>query len=361
LSLNNNKIENLNKCPEININIHPDENDKAIETTKNTDHQRSYHYSFCNILSIIGFEFINGIGSLTFFGVIFTIMNLSLFTTFPLAVVLNILYNFGYLFFIIISVYSGLRARECGYSYLPLSPVRRVLEFIKQVLLDILVFALGLIVLSLVFAIGNGIYIIFEILSFAILLLGQSLLWPVVETIKFYRNNNKIIGGYGHGVIKEKIIYNENKKIQGITETDKDENNNSNNTKPENNTIKDHNDPRMDISNSWSSLYSIRDIIFDDTPHPKLIIPSLYFKHRSFSNLVFQIWKYRIKRLLILCLSWNKLSLYPFGLFFMMFPNLHNIYQTNGFEGVRFLWWHKKTILEQPKFNKTELNYLNMM
>jgi len=349
----------LNKCPEVNIDIHPDENDNTVGTMKNTQHQCSYHYSFWNILNIIGFKFINGFGSLAFFGVIFTIMNLSLFTIFPLAIVLNILYNSGYIFFIIAFVYSGLIARECGYSYLPLSPFRRVLEFIKQVLLDILTFVLGLIALSLVFAIGNGIYITFEIISFAILLIGQSLLWPIVETIKFYRDNNKIIKGYGHGIIKEKILYNENKKMQGITETG--ENNISNNNNPEkinnnnSNTIENRNNSKINKSNSRSSLYSIRNIIHDDTPHPKLIIPSFYFKHRSFSNLVFQIWKYRIKRLLILCLSWNKLSLYPFGLFFMMFPNLHKKYQTNGFEGVRFLWWHKNTVLEQPKFKNTEL------
>lgn len=292
-------------------------------------------YSFWNILKYIYYKLTNIFISFMFYITLFIFMNICLFIFYPVSVILNILYNIVYIIFIIIFVYNGFIARECEYSYLPLSRFKKVLKFIEQVILDIICFILGTIIIVLIMGILNGIYIIYELICFFILLLGQSILWPIISTVKFYIDINKIIKGYWNGLVKENKLYNEYSKIQS---KNLDNNNNYyNNTK------------KLEIWNyeKNNSLNLIHDII-DDTN--KLIIPSIYFKQVSYSYLVFKIWKYRIKKIIISCISWNIISIYPVGLLFMMFPCLQKDMMFIKLREVKFLWWKKKTYLEHPRF-----------
>ncbi|OUM68392.1 hypothetical protein PIROE2DRAFT_58147 [Piromyces sp. E2] len=311
----------------------------------------------------------------------------ALITFYSLSVFLNIIYNLGYIGAVMMFVFSTYKARESNYRYLPLSST-------------------GIVLIGLLLAIGNGLYIIFEILSLGVLVLGQVILWPLIETTRYYRNNNKIIKGYWNGVKLERQLYrNADFKLPHETITDDDmkcsdsnitdsisktsklssndislnENSPSpkmDNTNKNKDDIKDTKDIK-DIKNSedtkntkdndktmvltlvddkkieknyTSYSYSLQEIIFDKEKENQLIIPRKYFKYQSYGGLTLQILFYRFKKVIISCLSWNKIALLPLGLIFMLIPSYRLPYIKNQYDGIQFFWIHKKDNIKQPNF-----------
>ena len=61
------------------------------------------------------------------------------------------------------------------------------------------------------------------------------------------------------------------------------------------------------------------------------------------------IWTYRIKSSIILCGRWWRIIItHPLGVYFIVFPGITKQIYLNGYEGYRFFWWHKKTVIEKP-------------
>jgi len=274
-------------------------------------------------------------------------MTILLFIFYPLSVILNIIYNIGYIGFIIIFVFNALKSRECDYEYLPLSRMGVVFSFIKQVIMDIICFILGTILLAVVFILGNGLYIIFEVIGLIILLVGQSILWPIVEFLRYYRTNNKIIKGCWRGVKREHELFN-NTNNNNISNDINENKNNTQNITEINNKSNNNDDNTNNNYQKSNSLFSIQEIVYNEDN--KLIIPSNYFKCKSFIHLALQIWIFRMKKAIFSCILWDTISLYPIGIILMMFPSLRIKYITKQYEGLRFFWKHEKTIIEQPKF-----------
>jgi len=103
-------------------------------------------------------------------------------------------------------------------------------------------------------------------------------------------------------------------------------------------TFKNHNN---------NSLFTLS--LKDSTKNKMVSIPLNYFENKSFINNIYHIWKYRLKSSIILCGRWWRIICsHPFGLYFIVFPGITKQIYLNGYEGHRFFWWHKKTVIEKP-------------
>ncbi|ORY72863.1 hypothetical protein LY90DRAFT_699871 [Neocallimastix californiae] len=86
-----------------------------------------------------------------------------------------------------------------------------------------------------------------------------------------------------------------------------------------------------------------------EIPEKKVIIPLNYFENTTFIKSIGQIWKYRFKSSIILCGRWWRIICsHPLGIYFIVFPSITKQIYLNGYEGYRFFWWHKKTVIEKP-------------
>jgi len=81
----------------------------------------------------------------------------------------------------------------------------------------------------------------------------------------------------------------------------------------------------------------------------RVTIPLNYFENTSFIKSIYQIWKYRLNSSIILCGRWWRIICsHPLGIYFIVFPSITKQIYLNGYEGYRFFWWHKKTVIEKP-------------
>jgi len=89
--------------------------------------------------------------------------------------------------------------------------------------------------------------------------------------------------------------------------------------------------------------------IQDTENNKKVTIALNYFDNKSFLNNILNIWSYRIKSSIILCGRWWRIIItHPLGVYFIVFPGITKQIYLNGYEGYRFFWWHKKTVIEKP-------------
>ncbi|ORX79317.1 hypothetical protein BCR32DRAFT_300965 [Anaeromyces robustus] len=190
----------------------------------------------------------------------------------------------------------------------------------------------------------------------------QSILWPIVDTLKSYCSIHKIIDEYYYQLKQEYILL--KKQRRNIINSD-----NEKTTKDINGSIiiksfvsnesnnKDNNNNNNNILNylkrdSLSTKESLSIII----GNRKSSISSFYFQNNSIINLLISHWKFSLKESFISCSKWW-FSVFKsfYGYYILTFPIMSRKITKGGYEGYRFFFWHHKTVIERPKFYE---NYL---
>jgi len=208
--------------------------------------------------------------------------------------------------------------------------------------------------------------IIIDIIYYVPIILCQPVVWPLVESIRIYHSIKKIIIGHYNGIkkhnnkeLKVKTFnnnkkYNENDilKTAGLSENQNDiplsehkeysideydlqnQHDNNNNNNINNKSI------YINSKNNSSSIFSIKEILNDE----KKIIPTTFFDEISLKNIILKLWKYKLKNIFIMSTKWN-ISI--FTMYILIFYDKID----SEYEGMRYLWWHKKKTIDRPNFN----------
>jgi len=235
----------------------------------------------------------------------------------------------------------------------------------------------------LITAIFMALYVIVIAVVLAILLVGQPILWPIIEALKTFIIFNRIINSYCRGLVKErhqttidlkdlsqketndkhKPVNEDSVKID-IPSDHQDniskENNNINNTSNNNNgnnnnNVNDENKKGKNIASlesisSLSFIGSIKNLMIP-TSSPSLVqdifctepftIPPSYFEDKSLLSMLLSIWWYRLKKIVIFGTKWNILLLYPLGYLLVLLPDVTRKFIIRRYECGRFLWYRK--------------------
>lgn len=230
-------------------------------------------------------------------------------------------------------------------------------------ILWILYFIIGGIIL---FIIDVVLSILLSIIIIVLCLVCQSILWPFIDSGKTYKILNKIINGYDNGIKnvcqqsirRDKSIYNTD--LKNLIKNDKNEMvKNNNNNSNSNNILKTAEITRneksvQDFRNNFNFNNLVKITIFtlvieDFINETKLVLPINYLEKRILLKTLWHTWLHCLNSSIILCGRWWRiLCLHTLGIYSII--NSHIIEYNYIYEGYRFFWWHKKSIIEEPHF-----------
>lgn len=184
-------------------------------------------------------------------------------------------------------------------------------------------------------------------LNLIICVLCQGILWPFIESIKAYIIVYNVIKGYGYG-----LKCTDNNEIQLNITTQNKKVNNSSILKTSvmanddsNNDLRENKEKEIIINVDTSSQLN------SNIKAPSLILPMSFFDDKNFFVTIIQLWRYRLKRTIIVCARWWRIIIiHTFGFYMIIAPFIVEKAYLNRYEGIRFFWWHKKTILENIAF-----------
>ncbi|ORY47977.1 hypothetical protein LY90DRAFT_671126 [Neocallimastix californiae] len=248
----------------------------------------------------------------------------------------------------------------------------KIFNLLYCIVMEILLFFCYIICALFLFTIGNTLNLFVILSSIILCLTCQSILWPIIDSVKSFKIINNIIKGYCNGMRNEyyqnikngkQIRYTCNSNINDIKDKIKDISNDNfennyilkssimlddeeNNKDIDNEKIKEFSFDNGNLQSIFKSSTFLLSLHNSERPDKKRVtIPLNYFENTSFIKSIYQIWKYRLNSSIILCGRWWRIICsHPLGIYFIVFPSITKQIYLNGYEGYRFFWWHKKQL-----------------
>ncbi|ORX77668.1 hypothetical protein BCR32DRAFT_270525 [Anaeromyces robustus] len=354
------------KSEDVIINIKSELNETKKE--KSRSKFKLDKYNFIMYMKQLFYHIVNLDLSIITFIFLLVYMNLTLIIGLPIAIF------FGYLRFIIFATTAFVSFIEVISDISSYNTWREKLFKIfctPYVILYILVTILAIII----FALGNGIVFFTFIIIIGLCSLCQSIIWPIVDSTKTFIILSNVINGYCNGMryakknkdsnsIDAPYDLDGNNSIFGSTSSifKKDCKNtiSTNNSKILRSSAfinYDNMDALMKYMNDYfnhesniSKASSFTLVIQDFINGTKIIVPINYRENEtSLIKIMLDIWLSCMKSSIILCGRWWRiLCFHPFGIFSILYPGFTENYYI--YEGYRFFWWHKKSLIEHPHF-----------
>jgi len=272
------------------------------------------------------------------------IMNLVLIISFPLAVIGNFIHIFvNSLFKIFEKIYL---LETSNYDHDGYSWYKKVLQISKYLSHEKKIVFRGCFLYLLVVISGLITSPVIIVLNLAICLICQSILWPFIDSIKAYFIIYNVIKGYEYGL---KLRDNSEK----MNKNDDDHNNDIHTSVLKSSVMKNENssiNSKVNRNNNEIINMNMNSSTISNDHYskiPSLVLPMPFFDEKDFYITILRIWGYRLKKSIIVCARWWRIIITDtHGFLMIIVPFLIDKIYLNRYEGIRFFWWHKKTILE---------------